>query len=377
MDFTTSIVNWFKDNRRALPWRETKDPYAIWLSEVILQQTRIAQGRAYWEKFITTWPTYESLAGASEDEVLKAWQGLGYYSRARNLHAAAQQLVALGGFPITYKAIRQLKGVGDYTAAAIASIAFGEPVAVVDGNVYRVLSRYFGIDTPIDTTQGKKEFAALAQELLYTQDPSGYNQAIMDFGAILCTPANPLCHQCPLIDTCRAYQQQTIALLPVKAKKIKQTERHFHYVCILHEDEIAIHQRGGGDIWQGLWELPDLATIKALNTNAFLGHAKSTNDQTTPKQPYSDARKHNEKGEEATTMAPFPEDFTEICRDIKHVLTHQIIHADLYLWIVSHRPSLPEDYIWIKTDKLSHYAIPRLMEILLEKARPFLPDNRH
>ena len=165
MNFAVTLLQWFKNNGRSLPWRETKDAYAIWLSEVILQQTRIAQGMSYWERFMAQWPTVNDLAAATEDEVLKAWQGLGYYSRARNLHTAAQQVVELGGFPQSFKELKTLKGVGDYTAAAIASIAFGEPVAVVDGNVYRVLSRYFGIDTPIDSTEGKKEFQALAQSL--------------------------------------------------------------------------------------------------------------------------------------------------------------------------------------------------------------------
>lgn len=182
--FTTTILEWFEENRRDLPWRETSDPYAIWLSEIILQQTRIQQGMAYWQRFMERWPTVEQLAAATEDEVLRLWQGLGYYSRARNLHAAAQQIVAMGGFPTTFEGIRSLKGVGDYTAAAIASIAFGLPVAVVDGNVYRVLARHFGIDTPINTTEGKKLFAALAQELLPHDKPSDYNQAMMDFGAI-------------------------------------------------------------------------------------------------------------------------------------------------------------------------------------------------
>ena len=198
MNFAATLLQWFKNNGRPLPWRETKDAYAIWLSEVILQQTRIVQGMSYWERFMAQWPTVNDLAAATENEVLKAWQGLGYYSRARNLHTAAQQVMELGGFPQTFKELKTLKGVGDYTAAAIASIAFGEPVAVVDGNVYRVLSRYYGIETPIDSTEGKKEFQALAQSLLPINEPAGYNEAIMDFGATQCTPNSPHCSACPL-----------------------------------------------------------------------------------------------------------------------------------------------------------------------------------
>ena len=195
--FTIAVLKWHEVNRRKLPWRETRDPYAIWLSEVILQQTRIAQGMDYWQRFMRRWATVEQLAAATEDEVLREWQGLGYYSRARNLHTAAKQIVAMGGFPKDFETIRTLKGVGDYTAAAIASIAFDLPYAVVDGNVYRVLARHFGIDTPINTTEGKKVFTALAQSLLPEKQASAFNQAMMDFGATQCTPQSPLsCVRC-------------------------------------------------------------------------------------------------------------------------------------------------------------------------------------
>ena len=253
--FTTTILEWFEENRRSLPWRETSDPYAIWLSEIILQQTRIQQGMAYWQRFVERWPTVEQLAAATEDEVLRLWQGLGYYTRARNLHAAAQQIVAMGGFPTTFEGIRSLKGVGDYTAAAIASIAFGLPVAVVDGNVYRVLARHFGIDTPINTTEGKKLFAALAQEMLPPDRPSDYNQAMMDFGAIQCTPTSPRCLLCPLMESCEALRKGRVGELPVKLKKLKIQTRHLTYIYIRYKGETAIHRRGEGDIWQGLWEV--------------------------------------------------------------------------------------------------------------------------
>ena len=242
------------ENGRDLPWRQTKDPYAIWLSEIILQQTQVKQGWDYWERFMHRWPTVEALAAATEDEVLREWQGLGYYSRARNLHYAAKQIVALGHFPNTLDEIKQLKGVGDYTAAAIGSIAFDLPAAVVDGNVYRVLARYFGIDTPINTTEGKKVFAAMAQELLPIDKASDYNQAIMDFGAIQCTPQSPRCLLCPLAESCEALHAGRVAELPVKQKTLKVRERHLIYIYVRCKDYVAIHRRGPGDIWQGLWE---------------------------------------------------------------------------------------------------------------------------
>jgi A/G-specific adenine glycosylase len=257
-DFALTLLHWFRENGRDLPWRQTRDPYAIWLSEIILQQTQVKQGWAYWERFMRRWPTVEQLAEASEDEVLREWQGLGYYSRARNLHFAAKQIVAFGGFPTTIEGIKSLKGVGDYTAAAIGSIAFDLPAAVVDGNVYRVLSRHFGISTPINSTEGKKEFALLAQELLPTSNlksqSSNYNQAIMDFGAIQCTPASPDCMNCPLMETCVAFREGRVAELPVKLKTLKVQERRLTYVYIRYQGETAIHRRGEGDIWQGLYE---------------------------------------------------------------------------------------------------------------------------
>ena len=333
MNFAATLLQWFKNNGRSLPWRETKDAYAIWLSEVILQQTRIAQGMSYWKRFMAQWPTVNDLAAAMEDEVLKAWQGLGYYSRARNLHTAAQQVVELGGFPQTFKELKTLKGVGDYTAAAIASIAFGEPVAVVDGNVYRVLSRYFGIDTPIDSTEGKKEFQALAQSLLPINEPADYNEAIMDFGATQCTPNSPHCSACPLCETCVAFREQRINELPVKSKKVKQRERHFTYLYIEYEGKIAIHQRGAGDIWQGLWEFPQAEQLTSSEDSAWENEAQLL-----------------QKG-------------------VKHILTHQILLADIYLWRPKHRPQLLSEFIWIEKQDLENYALPRLIEIL-KKAVP-------
>lgn len=231
-DFANNILSWFQIHGRQLPWRETKDPYPIWLSEIILQQTRVSQGMAYWQRFIERYPKVEELAAASEDEVLRLWQGLGYYTRARNLHTAAQQIVNMGHFPKTLEEIKKLKGVGDYTAAAIASFAFDIHVAAVDGNVFRVLARYQGIETPINTTEGKKLFTALANDVLPTNQAASFNQAMMDFGATQCTPSSPRCPSCPLQETCVAYREGKVELLPNKLKKIKIKERHLTYIYI-------------------------------------------------------------------------------------------------------------------------------------------------
>jgi A/G-specific adenine glycosylase len=272
------------------------------------------------------WPTVEALAAATEDEVLRQWQGLGYYSRARNLLTAARQVTAQGGFPSTFKELLTLKGVGTYTAAAIASIAFDEPVAVVDGNVYRVLARYFGISTPINSTEGKKEFALLAQNLLPPQEPAAYNQALMDFGAMQCTPASPACHHCPLMETCSACQQGNVSDLPVKLRTLKVKERHFSYIYIRYKGQTALRRRPSGDIWQGLYEplliedgVLDMEPVRLLRQN------------------------------------------------VKHVLTHRVIYADFWLWQPESLPTLPDGYFWIDECDLSQYAVPRLVELLLNE----------
>lgn len=372
MSFSNQIISWFRENGRALPWRETRDPYAIWLSEIILQQTRIVQGLEYWERFMAQYPTVEALAAASEDDVLKLWQGLGYYSRARNLHAAAKQIVEMGKFPDTLEGIKSLKGVGDYTAAAIGSFAFDISAAVVDGNVYRVLSRYFGIDTPINSTQGKKEFAALAQSLIPGGNEkikpeafemelspiSAYNQGMMDFGAIQCTPQSPKCLLCPLAETCEALRNDRVAELPVKEKKLKVQTRRLTYIYIRCQEEtsangeqaepmIAIHRRGKGDIWQGLWEPYNASDFKK-----------------TPIEYHEDIEKMFH-----LPTASLNYGITRIAKDVKHVLTHRILLADFYLLETDGRFPLPADYIWIKESEFDQYGIPRLIEILLEKLR--------
>ena len=323
MTFSETILDWYAVNGRDLPWRRTRDPYAVWLSEIILQQTRVVQGRAYWERFMERFPTVENLAAAPEDEVLRLWQGLGYYSRARNLHAAARQIVSMGVFPRSLEGIRSLKGVGDYTAAAIGSIAFGLPAAVVDGNVYRVLARYFGIATPVGTTEAKKEFTSLANRLLPADAPAAFNQGMMDFGATCCTPVNPACLTCPLQPSCQAFRDGRVEMLPVKKEASKPVERRLSYVYVRVEGFVAIHRRGPGDIWQGLWE-PWLTD-------------------------------------------EVPADALQLVKGFKHQLTHRTLLADFYLWEPSERPSLPDGYIWIEEAELDRYAKPRLFELLLER----------
>ncbi len=333
MTFTTTLLKWFQEHGRELPWRQTHDPYAIWLSEIILQQTRIEQGRPYWERFMRRWPTVEALAAASEDEVLREWQGLGYYSRARNLHHAAQQIVEMGGFPQSLEGIKGLKGVGDYTAAAIGSFAFGLPAAVVDGNVFRVLARHYGISTPINTGEGKREFTALAQELLPPAQAALFNQAMMDFGATQCTPASPGCGACPLQQSCVAFREQRVADLPVKRRTLKVKERHLVYIYLRWQGQTALRRRPAGDIWQGLYE-PLLAD------------------------------EDSQAGEPLLASAAEPPVLVPVRLGVKHVLTHRIIMADFYLWEPAERPSLPDGYFWIPESRRGDYAVSRLVELL-------------
>ena len=325
--FTVALLRWFAQYGRELPWRGISDPYGIWVSEVILQQTRIEQGRDYWLRFMEQFPTVEALAAASEDEVLRLWQGLGYYSRARNMHAAARQIVEQGGFPRSIEGLRALKGVGDYTAAAVGSMAFNLPAAAVDGNVYRVLSRHYGIDVPINTTRGEHTFEALAQELLPEDKASAFNEAMMDFGATWCTPKSPRCIVCPVAETCVALRTGRVNELPVKEKKLKVQERRLTYVYIRHEGQTALHRRPAGDIWQGLWE-PLLVENEPLP----------------------------ELGCQLTLLA----------HNVKHVLTHRVLLAVFYLAEPEVRPELPTDYIWIDEQDLGNYALPRLIEKLLD-----------
>lgn len=252
-----------------MPWKGERNPYYIWLSEIILQQTRVEQGLPYYLRFKEKYPTVKHLANAKEDEVMRLWQGLGYYSRARNLHETAKKVQQnfKGKFPETFDELKKLKGVGDYTAAAISSFAFGEKKAVVDGNVIRVLARVFGIETGFDTTAGKKQFAALAQQLIDEKNPSAYNQAIMDFGGVVCSPKNPKCGECPFNKICVAKDKDLIAVLPYREKRTKITERYFNYLIIKSKKEVFIQKRTGNDIWKNLYELPLIETPKPLKDN--------------------------------------------------------------------------------------------------------------
>ncbi len=279
MSFSEKILLWYSTNKRSLPWRSTRDPYKIWLSEIMLQQTRVAQGLPYYLKFNETFPAVEHLASASEEQVLKLWQGLGYYSRARNLHATAKMVVEEydGHFPNTYKELLELKGVGDYTASAIASICFDEPQPVVDGNVYRVLARYFGVDKPINSAAGIKYFKQLAREVMNLKNIRDYNQAIMEFGAIQCAPKNPNCGICPLNDSCVALQKNIVDFLPVKINKTKIKKRFFNYLVMIDcKNQVRLQQRKGKGIWQNLWEFPLFETKKESNLNEIRYHL--TND---------------------------------------------------------------------------------------------------
>ena len=333
-EFAIQIEQWYNQHKRALPWRQTTNPYYIWLSEIILQQTRVEQGRAYYERFVQTFPTVQDLASAPEEAVLLLWQGLGYYSRARNLHKAAQQIAAMGDFPSDYKTILSLPGVGPYTAAAIASFAFGQPYAVLDGNVFRVLSRYFGIDTPIDSTEGKKEFKALADEMLDKKRPSLYNQAIMDFGAMLCKPIGTDCGSCPLRDGCMAYEQNKVQSLPVKGKKIEQRTRYFSYVYLCTDkEEVQISRRSGNDIWRGLYQFPLVESEVELPLSAL--------------------------------QQKFPQgQWTLLRQGFVHQLTHQRLVVNFYrLQLLVKDTSLPG--IWVKESELQNYAMPQLLIKLL------------
>lgn len=340
---TEALLDWYADNKRDLPWRGTTDPYRIWISEIILQQTRVVQGYEYFLRFIRRFPDVRTLASASEDEVLKYWQGLGYYSRARNLHAAAKSMN--GKFPESYQEVRALKGVGDYTAAAICSIAYNMPYAVVDGNVYRVLSRYCGIDVPIDSTEGKKLFAALADEMLDKSRPAAYNQAIMDFGAIQCTPQSPNCMFCPLADSCSALSKGLVMQLPVKQHRIKTSNRYFNYIYVRMGAYTLIHKRTEDDIWKNLFELPLVETEKDLSEEEFLACPQF----------------HALFAEGEVRMV------RTLLRGVKHVLSHRVIYTNFYEVTLPDNSSSFSSYQRVAVEDLGRYAVPRLIHAFLEK----------
>lgn len=336
MAFSGEILRWYASNKRSLPWRETTDPYKIWLSEIMLQQTRVEQGLPYYEKFLRHFPTVEELSEAGEKKVLKLWQGLGYYSRARNLHATAKMVSQeLGGrFPGTYEGLLQLKGVGDYTASAIGSICFGLPEPVVDGNVYRVLARYFGVDLPVNGSAGKRYFKQLAREVMDTATPGDYNQAIMEFGARQCTPAKPDCPNCPLGHSCLALKEKKVAQLPVKTRKAAVRKRYFNYLVPLDADfKTLLRQRRETDIWQHLYEFPLLESEGKVSEPEIL--------QWLPKMFNGLEKPKVEQVKEA---------------EIVHKLSHQHLHTRF--WIVRSQGGLEGG---IPLGELEEYPVPVLI----------------
>lgn len=341
-EFARLLIEWYHEHKRDLPWRNTNDPYLIWISEIILQQTRVAQGYAYYQRFIERFPNLESLAAAEENEVLKYWQGLGYYSRARNLHQAA--ISVNGVFPVKYEDILKLKGVGIYTAAAICSFAYNQPHAVVDGNVYRVLSRFFGVNEPIDSGKGKKIFASLAHDLLDKIQPALYNQAIMDFGALQCTPLSPDCTVCPFKNRCFAFNHNMVSSLPIKQNKTKTSERFFYYLLIRDNGNIYLNKRTENDIWKNLYELPLIESNTALAVDDFIR-----------KQEFASIFKENSVVN------------VRLLNKTKHVLSHRIIYADFYeLEAQDIKMDFLSKYTRLNMADLELYPVSRLMHNFFE-----------
>ncbi len=336
MIFSEILIAWYQKNKRELPWRSSKNPYFIWLSEIMLQQTRVAQGLSYYLKFTENYPTISHLANASETEVLKMWQGLGYYSRARNLHFTAKYIAneLNGKFPSTFKEIISLKGIGDYTASAIASICFDESTAVVDGNVYRVLGRYFGIQTPTNSSLGIKEFKELAQHLFDKNQPGTFNQAIMDFGAIVCKPQNPLCDECPFSKSCVALQKKIIKELPVKEKKLKVKKRFFNYLVIkTDDDKTALIQRNDKEIWQGLYQFPLIETSEIIDEKKLVASKEFT-----------------DLFPDETSISLFNS------KEIVHKLSHQHLHT--HFWIVETASNKNAEIPW---KNIQSFPVPVLI----------------
>jgi len=336
------LITWYNINKRDLPWRNINDPYKIWLSEIILQQTQVIQGLNYYLKFVENFPTVTDLANAPEDVVMRLWQGLGYYSRARNLHSAAKfiQNTHKGVFPKTYNEIKELKGVGDYTAAAVASFAFKLPYAVVDGNVYRVLARLFNVETPINSSQGKKEFQLIAEEILNLKNPDIHNSAIMEFGALFCKPQNPKCEDCTLQLHCLAFKNKTASLLPVKTNKVKIRNRHFNYIVFNYKNKVYITKRTEKDIWQNLYEF-------------YLIESDHLIDETTVLE---------------------NEELNKLCINFnlknkttlkKHILSHQHIYANFYELEIR-TPFKSKLFVEIDRDELDKYATPQLINKYLQ-----------
>ncbi|MBM3185647.1 MAG: A/G-specific adenine glycosylase [Bacteroidetes bacterium] len=332
--FQTSLVRWYEEKKRKLPWRETKDPYLIWLSEIILQQTRVDQGLNYYLKFKATFPSIQDLAKADEMEVLNLWKGLGYYSRARNLHATAKLIMDNyhGQFPSSYEEIIKLKGIGSYTAAAISSFAYGEAKAVLDGNVFRVLSRIFNLNTPIDSALGKKEFQELANELLDIENPAQHNQAIMEFGAIQCVPLNPKCHQCPLDFMCEAKAKNSVKQLPVKMGKTKITNKYFVFQIFKNEGKVLLERRTNSGIWKNMFQFPLIEFKDANEKRAFIKNYK----------------------------------YEYVSSEVKHVLSHQHLYCH-FIFIEGFKKSNFTQQFWVSKEEISNYPVPRVIEKYIEE----------
>ena len=339
-------MEWYDQSDRPLPWKGIKDPYLIWLSEIILQQTRTEQGTPYYEKFKRAYPTVHDMAKASEDEIMKLWQGLGYYSRARNMHHTAKHVSVVldGKFPNSLKELQALKGIGPYTAAAIASFAFNLPHAVVDGNVYRVLARFFGIEVDIDDREAARLFGDLAQELVLTDQPGKYNQAIMDLGATVCTPRAYKCSNCLLREHCLAFARGTIDALPVKNKKIKKKVRYFHYFIVEHNARILIRKRKEKDIWKNLYDFPLFESTHAMEEAEML--------------------KPGLAGHEL--LNSFQGNVAELIHTGQQQLTHQKIIANFWKVNKEMPREYPDDFIWVDIENLSKFAFPRIITLFLE-----------
>lgn len=350
MDFKNIIIKWYNQNKRDLPWRNTVNPYYIWISEVILQQTRVAQGLDYYNRFINTFPTIKDLANADIDKVMKVWQGLGYYTRARNLHGSAKQIMAEynGALPTSYHELLKIKGLGPYSAGAIASFAYKEAVPAIDGNVYRVLSRVFGIFASPESSSGKKEFFSLTMELIDKEHPDTFNQALLDFGAMLCVPRSPNCLACPFNDICYAYRNNLINQLPVKGKKIATRDRFLNYIIVRYKDSTFIQRREAGDIWTSLYEFPLVETNNPIEIESLMN--------------------------EPIWKEIFGDEELKILHEsqpVKHVLSHQILYTKFIIVEVS-KPSyyLKSNYLKISIPDIQEYSIPRVIDNFLA-AEPY------
>ena len=344
MDFTKLLLSWYNINHRDLPWRHTQDPYKIWVSEIIFQQTRIEQGRDYYLRFLDRFRFIDDLAAANEKDVLKLWQGLGYYSRARNLHHSAKEIVRRykGKFPSNYEEIRNLKGIGDYTAAAIASIAYGLPCPVVDGNVLRFFSRYFGVPDPIDKATGKKAILHLARDRMGKTNPGKFNQAIMEFGALQCRAGSPNCGVCPFLITCFAYNHEKVTFLPVKSKSVQPRKRYFNFLVLIYRHPekgtiVYLRKREENDIWKNLYDFPSIESsgpvsqIKLMKTKEWKNLVQLKN-----------------------TMFP------ERSKVYQHILTHQLIYARFYVVHFEKQPV--NEYIPVEIKELDKFPVPKLIE---------------